>query len=162
MFGGRPRYDDTFGVRLDLGGNRKDPLSSPKALNAAHQKVKQPVLIEKPWRLLDIFGSRDQDPLASGPVPKPRQVQIERPSPPRQTISPPHHTAPSPDYSAASDTARQLGAFARSLWNKLSLQHRIVFGALGVWFLLSTGLIFPAIVLAVIITAIRNRQRSAG
>ena len=45
MFGRRPRYDDTFGVRMDLGADRVEPMAMRPA---AQVRVKETILIERP------------------------------------------------------------------------------------------------------------------
>lgn len=168
MFGGRPRYDDTFGVRLDLGANQKDPLSVRAVHPRAPAKVKPPVLVEQPRRLSDIFGGGGKDELAPKPAPaRPAPVAASHRAPPATT------RAPEPDYArrrapasapsgSGAETAQQIISSAVRFWGKLSLQHKIMIGAFAVWFLLSTGLIFPAVVLAVILVAVRNQAKRTG
>ena len=59
MFGGRPKYDDTFGVPIDLGADRKDPMSAPPIQRAALRAAKPVILVEKPRHLSDIFHQPD-------------------------------------------------------------------------------------------------------
>jgi hypothetical protein len=64
MFGRRPRYDDTFGVRMDLGADRKDPMSLRPTSQAGRLRVKAPVLVEQPVSIFGRFGKRETDPFS--------------------------------------------------------------------------------------------------
>lgn len=145
----RPRYDDTFGVPMDLGAHRKDPLSPRSRPSPVRQARPQTVLVEQPRSLFDLFRpSPDQAP---------RRAEKERPGRPRPSAPRPSLNQPAPDGGF-----RQLEAFAAGIWKRLSVQHRIVLAIGGAWFLLVTGLFVPAIVIGVFYAVIRNQKRDAA
>lgn len=147
MFGKRPRYDDTFGVRLDLGADRIDPLSARHNSGLTAGKVKPTVIVEQPRTLLDVFGairSRDQTFPVSPPPPRinARQAAVDRKS--------------------ASSQAPDFAAFEKSVarvWKNASVQHRILACVFGGWLLLATGLFVPALIIAVVYFALRNKAK---
>lgn len=157
MWSHRPRYDDTFGVPMDLGADRMDPLS-PKARPPGPGRHARPqtVLVEKPRPLFGLFGSPPED--------NPKPAATERPprlqSPQARPIDhrPPAHRPTAPQ-AAPANGFRQLEGFAGHIWKRLSLQHRIVLAIGGAWFLLVTGLFLPAIVIGVFYMVIRNQRR---
>lgn len=144
MFGGRPKYDDTFGVPMDLGTYRKDPMSAPAIKRATLRTAKPVKIVETPRRLSDIFRRKDN-----------YELQMPKPSPESRTQRSP--AQPAPD---SADGFRRMEAHAAGIFRRLSVQHRIVLGIFGFWLLISTGLFIPAIIAGVIYLIVRNQKRA--
>ena len=136
MFGKRPRYDDTFGVRMDLGADRVEPMAMRPA---AQVRVKETILIERPG---SIFGGA-----------------ALRAKPERRTQAPPRElsaaTAPRPATPAQG--ARNFEDAARTIWQRLSIPQRIGLSLFAGWFLLASGLWVIAAVIAVVWFTRRQR-----
>jgi len=147
MFGGRPKFDDTFGVPIDLGADRKDPMSAPPIQRAALRAAKPVVLVETPRRLSDIFHRPDNFEL---------QAQKSLPRPVREAA------LRSGSVQDPADGFRRFEALAASFFNRLSVQHRIVLGIFGFWLLISTGLFIPAIFAGIIYLVVRTRKRAGN
>ncbi|MEQ9506597.1 MAG: hypothetical protein RLO80_10040 [Hyphomonas sp.] len=150
MFAKRPRFDDTFGVRMDLGADRMDPLSLRPASLGGQLRVKPPVLVEQPWSIFDIFSRRETDPYAAlRGTPANVSSAPDKPEPPR----------PRPGASSAGNAPAPNPAASglRAFWQRLSWPHRIAISVFAGWFLLSTGLFIPAIVIAVAYFSLRKR-----
>jgi hypothetical protein len=145
MFGRRPRYDDTFGVRMDLGADRVEPMS---AIPAGQVRVKETILIERPGSIFGGFARRETDPLAA-----------LRAKPERQTKAPPREmratTAPRP--ATPVQGARRLEDVFRTIWQRLSIAQRIALSVFAGWFLLASGLWVIAAVAAVVWFTRRQR-----
>ena len=144
MWGRRPRYDDTFGVRMDLGADRKDPLAVRPAARVVSPRVKAPVIVERPRSVFDLFRGREDDGL--GPRPPRAARTVEAPMPQREAAA-----APAPDLRAFEATARRM-------LSRLSLQQRLGFSVFAFWLLMATGLFVPAIIVVVIYLAVRRRS----
>ncbi len=141
MFGRRPRYDDTFGVRMDLGADRMDPISMRPA---AKLKMKETVLVERPGSIFGGSGRRESDPFAAlraKPEPRPLAQQRE----PRR--------APAP----RSEGPRTLEDGVRKVLRGLSVTQRIGLSFIAGWFLLASGLWVVAAVIAVVWFTRRKR-----
>jgi len=145
MFARRPRFDDTFGVRMDLGADRMDPMSLRPSHQAGQLRVKAPVLVED---TRSIFGPRRH--------PEPLAELGERPE--RQSAPIPANTDfRERNLPASGDGLRRVESLVLGGWRKMSVQHRITAGVIGGWILLGTGLFIPAIVIAGIYIVMRNR-----
>ena len=147
MFGKRPRYDDTFGVRLDLGADRVDPLEARHKSSLSAGKAKPTVIVEHPRSIFDIFGamrSHDQT--------------LPEPKPQARAAAPPA----APDRKAVSSEAPDFAAFEKSVakvWRNASVQHRVFACVFGGWLLLATGLFVPALIIAAVYFALRNKAK---
>ncbi len=147
MFGGRPKYDDTFGVPIDLGADRKDPISAPPIKRAALRAARPVVLVEKPRRLSDFFHQPDN---------------FERQATSVQSVTVREaHQQPQSGQGTA-ESFRRIEAFAASVFKRLSVPHRIVLGIFGFWLLISTGLLIPAIFAGIIYIVVRNQNRAGN
>lgn len=150
MFGRRPRYDDTFGVRMDLGADRVEPMAM---LPAAQVRVKETILIERPGSIFGGFARRETDPLAA------LRTRPERQTPERQTQAPPHQpraaTAPRP--AAPAQGARNFEEVIRGIWQRLSMTQRIGLSVFASWFLIASGLWVIAAVAAAVWFTRRKR-----
>lgn len=151
MFGRRPRFDDTFGVRMDLGADRMDPMSLRPKSQAGQLRVKAPVIVEQPRSLFDIFSGRDNDPFAA---------IRERPQPQSRPAA--RAAAPRPRAAASPQGEGQQGLRAfeaglLALFRRLPVAQRVGLSLFAGWFLLATGLYIPAIVIGVIYFNVRRR-----
>jgi hypothetical protein len=147
MFGKRPRYDDTFGVRLDLGADRIDPLAARHNSRLAAGKVKPTVIVEHPRSIFEIFGTmRSRDQTFPGPKPQPRAAALPAASD-RKSVS-----AEAPDFATFEKSIARV-------WAKASVQHRIIACVFTGWLLLATGLFVPALIIAVVYFALRNKAK---
>jgi hypothetical protein len=147
MFGGRPKYDDTFGVPVDLGANRKDPMSAPPIQRAALRAAKPVVLVEKPRRLSDIFHQPDN---------------FERQAQSAQSVTVREHPQQPQSGQDTAENFRRIEALAASFFKRLSVQHRIVLGIFSFWLLISTGLFIPVIFAGIIYMVVRNQKRAGN
>jgi len=141
MFGRRPRYDDTFGVRMDLGADRMDPMSMRPA---AKLQVKETLLVERPGSIFGGSGRRESDPFAAlraKPEPRPLAPQRE----PRR--------APAP----RGEGPRTFEDGVRMVLRRLSVTQRIGLSFIAGWFLLASGLWVVAAVIAVVWFTRRKR-----
>jgi len=145
MFGRRPRYDDTFGVRMDLGADRVDPMAMRPA---AQVRVKETILIERPGSIFGGFARRETDPLAALPA-KPERVRQAPPREPRPD-TPPRATAPD-------QVPRTFEDAVRAIWQRLGVTQRIALFFFAGWFLLASGLWVVAAVIAVVWFTRRKR-----
>ena len=145
MFGKRPRYDDTFGVRMDLGADRVEPMAMRPA---AQLRAKETILIERPGSIFGGFARRETDPLAALRAKPQRQTQ----APPRE---PSAATAPRPG--APAQGARSFEDAVRTIWQRLSVPQRIGLSLFAGWFLLASGLWVIAAVIAVVWFTRRQR-----
>ena len=145
MFGKRPRYDDTFGVRMDLGADRVEPMAMRPA---AQVRVKDTILIERPGSIFGGFARRETDPLAALRAKPERRTQ----APPRELSA---ATAPRPATPAQG--ARNFEDAARTIWQRLSIPQRIGLSLFAGWFLLASGLWVIAAVIAVVWFTRRQR-----
>lgn len=147
MFGKRPRYDDTFGVRLDLGADRVDPLAARHNSSLSAGKAQPTVIVEHPRSIFDIFGAlRSHDQTFPGPRPQSRAA------------APPDV----PDRKSVSAEAPDFAAFEKSvarIWTRASVQHRILACVFTGWVLLATGLFVPALIIAAVYFALRNKAK---
>lgn len=150
MFARRPRYDDTFGVRMDLGADRIDPMSLRPSGSAGQLRVKPPVIVEQPRSLFDLFTGRSKDPFSELRE-RPRLQTPER----RALETRPATLTPAGD--GQSERSALEGGL-RMVWNRLSVSQRIGIFFVGGWFLLASGLFVPAIVIAVIYFSLRRRK----
>ena len=149
MFGRRPRYDDTFGVRMDLGADRKDPMSLRPASQAGQLRVKAPVLVEQPGSIFGGFGKRETDPFAAirdKPVAAPPAT--ERAATPARTAEQPAEAAPG---------VQALKAGLHAAWRRMSPGQRIGLGVVAGWLLIGTGLWVPVLVIAAAYFSLRKR-----
>lgn len=148
MFGKRPRYDDTFGVRMDLGADRVDPMAMRPA---AQVRVKETLLIERPGLIFGGFARRETDPLAAlraKPEPQPK-------APLRETLQ--KHATTAPRTAAQTQGARSLEDVLRTIWQRLSIAQRIALSLFAGWFFLASGLWVIAAVAAIIWFTRRQR-----
>lgn len=149
MFGRRPRYDDTFGVRMDLGADRKDPMSLRPVSQAGQLRVKAPVLVEQPGSIFSVFGKRETDPFAairSKPVSE--MPMRERAAIRVQTANQPAKATP------------EVQAFKSELhaaWRRLSAVQRVGLIVFAGWLLIGTGLWIPVLVIAAAYFSLRRR-----
>ncbi len=149
MFGRRPRYDDTFGVRMDLGADRVDPMSVRPASQAGQLRVKAPVLVEQPGSIFCGFGKRETDPFAAI-----RNKPV--------TASPVHERA-APSVRTAEQTAeaapgvQALKAALHAAWRRLSAGQRVGLVVVAGWLLIGTGLWVPVLVIAAAYFSLRKR-----
>lgn len=145
MFGRRPRYDDTFGVRMDLGADRVDPM----AMRPGGQvRVKETILIERPGSIFDGFARRETDPLAALRAKPERKPQ----APPREPLA-----ATTPRLAAPAQSARNFEEAVRAIWQRLGVTQRIALFFFAGWFLLASGLWVVAAVIAVVWFTRRQR-----
>lgn len=150
MFGRRPRYDDTFGVRMDLGADRKDPMSLRPASQAGQLRVKAPVLVEQPGSIFGTFGKPETYPFAAvrdkpvTPPPAPEKFAAVRPL-----------TEPQPADAAPGIQAMKAGLHAA--WRRLSVRQRIGLVVVAGWLLIVTGLWIPVLVIAAAYFGLRRR-----
>lgn len=147
MFGRRPRFDDTFGVRMDLGADRMDPMSLRPSSHAGQLRVKAPVLVKETRSFFGLFARRNPEPLAQLDQRQrtvPTAMQIE-------TVS--SRAAPG----ANADGLRQFESRVRGAWKKMSVQQRIWTSVIAGWILIASGMFIPAIVIAGIYIAVRRR-----
>ena len=150
MFARRPRFDDTFGVRMDLGADRMDPMSLRPSSQSGQLRVRPAVLVERPWSIFNLFGGRETDPFAAlRERPSHTAESGEKPAP-----RGPRSTAVSADPGAAPNPVE---GGLRALWTRLSWPHRIAISVFAGWFLLSSGLFIPAIVIAIVYFNLRKR-----
>lgn len=143
MFGGRPKYDDTFGVPMDLGADRKDPITAPPVKRPPLRAARPVEIVETPRRLSDIFHRKDNF-----------ELQAEKPAPNAQTPRSPSHPAPD-----SGEGLRRMEAVAAGLLRRLSVQQRVVLGIFVFWLLIATGLFIPAIFAGIIYLIVRNQKR---
>jgi hypothetical protein len=149
MFGRRPRYDDTFGVRLDLGADRVDPLSMRPASQAGQLRVKAPVLVEQPGSIFGGFGKRDTDPFAAiRDKPVTAAPATERAAIPVRTAR---------QQSEAAPGVQALKAGLHAAWRRMSPGQRIGLGVVAGWLLIGTGLWVPVLVIAAAYFSLRKR-----
>ena len=149
MFGRRPRYDDTFGVRLDLGADRVDPMSMRPASQAGQLRVKAPVLVEQPGSIFGGFGKRETDPFAAiRDKPVAAAPATERAATPVRTGQQPAEAAPG---------VQALKAGLHAAWRRMSPGQRIGLGVVAGWLLIGTGLWIPALVIAAAYFSLRKR-----
>lgn len=149
MFGRRPRYDDTFGLRLDLGADRVDPMSMRPASQAGQLRVKAPVLVEQPGSIFGGFGKRETDPfaairdkpVAAAPVTERAATPVRRGQQP---------AAAAPGFQA-------LKAGPHAAWRRMSPGQRIGLGVVAGWLLIGTGLWIPVLVIAAACFSLRKR-----
>ncbi|MFN3912428.1 hypothetical protein [Hyphomonas sp.] len=153
MFARRPRYDDTFGVRMDLGADRIDPMSLRPKGAAGQLRVKAPVIVEQPGSLFDIFAGRSKDPFSQlRERPRP-QVPDREPLPPEaETRRAPPARAPEPG-----ERPRTFEDGLRAIWQRLSVTQRIGLSLFAGWFLLATGLWVIAAGIAIVVFTRRKR-----
>ncbi|MFN7180133.1 hypothetical protein [Hyphomonas sp.] len=144
MFGGRPKYDDTFGVPMDLGADRKDPITAPPVKRPPLRTARPVVLVEKPRRLSDIFHQPDN---------------FEWQAQSAQSVTVREAPQQSQSGQDTAESFRRIEAFAASFFQRLSVQHRILLGVVGFWLLISTGLFLPAIIAGIIYLIVRNQKR---
>jgi hypothetical protein len=149
MFGRRPRYDDTFGVRMDLGADRVDPMSVRPASQAGQLRVKAPVLVEQPGSIFGGFGKRETDPFAAI-----RNKPVTAP-PVRERAAPPVRTAEQPAEAAPGVQALKAGLHAA--WRRLSAGQRVGLVVVAGWLLIGTGLWVPVLVIAAAYFSLRKR-----
>jgi hypothetical protein len=148
MFGGRPKYDDTFGVPMDLGANRKDPITAPPVKRPPLRAARPVEIVETPRRWSDIFRHKDNF-----------ELQAEKPAPKSHTPRSENRSFPSQPAQASDEGLRRMEALAANFWKRLSTQHRILLGIVGFWLLISTGLFIPAIIAGIVYLIVRNRNR---
>jgi|JI10StandDraft_1071094.scaffolds.fasta_scaffold349343_3 hypothetical protein len=144
MLGRRPRYDDTFGVRMDLGADRKDPLAQRPVPRVAPRSAKSAVIVSQPKRLIDWLRP---DKVAVEP---PRSIW-RLPAEPVRTTAP----GPAPTHSA---TLRAAEDWAKERWQRMTPGNRVGFGAFIFWVLMATGLFLPALVVAIAYAVIRQSK----
>lgn len=157
MFGRRPRYDDTYGVRMDFGGDRKDPLSL-RTVRPLFDYAKPVVLIETPRSIFDVFGRRADDTFVDTRFPKAAPASMPavaaaralRPKPPAAG------RAAAPLTGARAPVSLEGGIAA--LWKQLPLQLKIIAIVGGGWFLIASGLFVPAIVIGVVYLSQRKKK----
>lgn len=150
MFARRPRYDDTFGVRMDLGADRIDPMSLRPKGAAGQLRVKAPVIVEQPGSLLDIFAGRSKDPFS--PLRERPRPQV----PERETVQP--QTA-APRSAEPGERPRTFEGGLRAIWQRLSVMQRIGLSLFAGWFLLASGLWVIAAGIAIVVF---TRRKSPG
>ena len=150
MFGRRPRYDDTFGVHMDLGADCKDPMSLRPASQAGRLRVKAPVLVEQPVSIFGRFGKRETDPFSVI-----RDKPATAPPAPEKFAAVTKHTQPQPPHAAPGVQAFKAGLHAG--WRRLSVRQRIVLVVIAGWLLIGTGLWIPALVIAAAYFSLRRR-----
>jgi hypothetical protein len=150
MFARRPRYDDTFGVRMDLGADRIDPMSLRPSGSSGQLRVKPPVIVEQPRSLFDLFTGRSKDPFSELRE-RPRLQTPERRAPETRPARPSLQQEQQGEPSA-------LEGGIRMLWGRLSVSQRIGICFVAGWFLLASGLFVPVIVIAVIYFSLRRRK----
>ena len=149
MFGRRPRYDDTFGVRMDLGADRVDPMSVRPASQAGQLRVKAPVLVEQPGSIFGGFGKRETDPFAAI-----RNKPVTAPPAPERTATP-VRTREQPAEAAPGVQALKAGLHAA--WRRLSAGQRVGLVVVAGWLLIGTGLWVPVLVIAAAYFSLRKR-----
>ncbi len=148
MFGRRPRYDDTFGVRMDLGADRVDPMSVRPASQAGQLRVKAPVLVEQPGSIFGGFGKRETDPFAA--------IRNKPVTPPvHARTAPPVRIAEQPAEAAPGVQALKAGLHAA--WRRLSAGQRVGLVVVAGWLLIGTGLWVPVLVIAAAYFSLRKR-----
>ncbi len=148
MFAKRPRFDDTFGVRMDLGADRMDPMSLRPSSQAGQLRVKPPVIVETPGSFFGIFRRRYNDPLSAlgeKPVPEPA---------PRTGFEPQRTRAPR-DETRSPTRAFEAGVLA--IWKRMTPSQRIWLSVVGGMLLFSSGLWIPVAALVVAYFALRRR-----
>lgn len=149
MFGRRPRYDDTFGVRMDLGADRVDPMSMRPSSQAGQLRVKAPLLVEQPGSIFGGFGKRETDPFAAirnKPVSLPPAT--ERAAAPART---------EPQTAEAAPGVQALKAGLHAAWRRLSAGQRVGLVVVAGWLLIGTGLWVPVLVIAAAYFSLRKR-----
>lgn len=144
MLGKRPRYDDTFGVRMDLGGDRKDPLSQRPVPRAAPKGVKHPVIVDQPRRLMDWL--------------RPDKAEAEPPRSMWRLPSAPARTAAPAEVPSHSATLRAVEDWAKERWQRMTFANRVGYGVVAFWILMATGLFAPALVIAIAYFVIRQSK----
>jgi hypothetical protein len=145
MFGRRPRYDDTFGVRMDLGADRVEPMAMRPG---AQVRVKETILIERPGSIFGGFARRETDPLAALRA-KPER---ERKAPPREP-----RPATAPRTLTPDQGPRTFEGVLRAIWQRLTVVQRIGLSVFAGWFLIASGLWVVAAVIAVVWFTRRQR-----
>jgi hypothetical protein len=150
MFGRRPRYDDTFGVRMDLGADRVDPMSVRPASQAGQLRVKAPVLVEQPGSIFGGFGKRETDPFAAI-----RNKPVTAPPVPEKFAAVRPRT--DPQTAEAAPGVQALKARLHAAWRRLSPGQRIGLGVVAGWLLIGTGLWVPVLVIAAAYFSLRKR-----
>ena len=145
MFGKRPRYDDTFGVRMDLGADRVEPMAMRRG---AQVRVKETILIERPGSIFGGFARRETDPLAA-----------LRAKPERTPQKPPREARPAtaPHPAAPAQSARNFEEAVRAILQRLTVTQRIALFVFAGWFLLASGLWVVAALIAVVWFTRRQR-----
>jgi len=149
MFGRRPRYDDTFGVRMDLGADRVDPMSMRPASQAGQLRVKAPVLVEQPGSIFGGFGKRETDPFAAI-----RDKSVTARQVPERAVAP-VSTVPQPAEAAPGVQALKAGLHAAC--RRLSAGQRIGLVFVAGWLLIGSGLWIPVLVIAAAYFSLRRR-----
>lgn len=145
MFGRRPRYDDTFGVRMDLGADRVDPMALRPS---AQVRVKETILIERPGSIFGGSARRETDPLAALRA-KPERKTKAQPLEPRAATAP---------RTATSDQGpRTFEGVVRASWQRLTVVQRIGLSVFAGWFLIASGLWVVAAAIAVVWFTRRQR-----
>ncbi|MBA4337944.1 MAG: hypothetical protein C0421_03770 [Hyphomonas sp.] len=150
MFGRRPRYDDTFGVRMDLGADRVDPMSMRPASQAGQLRVKAPLLVEQPGSIFGGFGKRETDPFAAI-----RDKPVTAPQVPEKSASVRPRTDQQTAEAAPGVQALKAGLHAG--WRRMSPGQRIGLGVVAGWLLIGTGLWVPVLVIAAAYFSLRRR-----
>lgn len=153
MFGRRPRFDDTFGVRMDLGADRMDPMSLRPKSQAGQLRVKAPVIVEQPRSVFDIFSGRDNDPFAAIRE-RPQSRAKSRPA--ARAATPRPRAAASP-LGEGQQGLRAFEAGLLAMFRRLPVAQRVGLSLFAGWFLLATGLFIPAIVIGVVYFNVRRR-----
>jgi hypothetical protein len=150
MFAKRPRFDDTFGVRMDLGADRIDPMSLRPSSVAGQLRVKPPVIVEQPGSVFDIFRGPSKDPFSELRA-RPGMQAPERLQPQTSPAAPPERRT------GRDEQAGPAGGLM-TLWRRLSVAQRIGLCVFAGWFLLASGLFVPAIVIAIVYFNLRRRK----
>ena len=149
MFGRRPRYDDTFGVRMDLGADRVDPMSVRPASQAGQLRVKAPVLVEQPGSIFGGFGKRETDPFAAI-----RNKPHTAPSVPERTAT---SVRTAEETTEAAPGMQALKTGLQAAWRRLSAGQRVGLVVVAGWLLIGTGLWVPVLVIAAAYFSLRKR-----
>jgi len=145
MFGKRPRYDDTFGVRMDLGADCVDPIAMRPA---AQVSAREAILVERPGSIFGGFARRETDPLAALRA-QPERLSQALPREPRSETA--------PQSAAPAQEGRNFAEAIRAIWQRLSVVQRIALSLFAGWFLLASGLWVVAAVIAVVWLTRRQR-----
>lgn len=157
MFGHRPRYDDTYGVRMDFGGDRKDPLAL-RTVRPLFAYAKPVVLIETPRSIFDLFGRRADDTFIDTALPKPARTPAPVVKAARALTAPPARPSNVGAPLARPRATVSLESGIAAVWKRLPLQFKIIAIVGGGWFLFASGLFVPAIVIGVVYLTQRKKR----